>query len=76
MNRITHYLPDDELFSIDDLGESMFAFDGRDLDRDLDRGALRNNQLRYFDPTPGLWLDESPVGYEGQAENVTPYVGQ
>ena len=73
MNRITQYLPDDELFSVDDLDEAMFAFDGRDLDPTV---VLHNHHMPHFDPTPGRWLDESPVGYEGGDEHVTPYVGQ
>jgi RHS repeat-associated protein len=71
MNRITQYLLDD-LAQADDLDEA-FAFDGNL--HDLDPASLQNNQIRWFDPTPGRWLDESPVGYEGDDVNVTPYVG-
>ncbi len=68
MNRIARYL--DDLAQVDD---EAFAFDGSKFD--LATG-LHNHQLRHYDPTPGRWLDESPVGYEGDDANVTPYVGR
>ena len=49
MNRITQYLPDDELFSVADLDEALFAFDGHDLDPAV---GLQSHQIRHFDPTP------------------------
>jgi hypothetical protein len=58
MNRITQYLSD------------IFAFDGRNFDPSL---PLQFNQHRHDDPTPGVWLNEEPVGYAGGDENVRPY---
>lgn len=59
MNRITQYLPDDELFSVDDLDEGeLFAFDGSRVDPGA---GLQNNHQRHFDPTPGRWLSEEPT---------------
>lgn len=68
MNRITQYLSLDDLLSVDD---ELFAFDASKFDLETDR---QNNQLRHFDPTPGKWLSEDPIGYEGDDVNVTPYV--
>lgn len=68
MNRITRYLRLDDLLQVDDLP----TFDGSKFD--LATG-LQNNQHRHFDPTPGRWLDESPLGYDGDGENLHPYVG-
>jgi RHS repeat-associated protein len=69
MNRITQYLPLDDLQTDDEL----FAFDGNL--HDLDAG-LNYHRNRHYDSTAGKWLEESPVGYEGDDVNVTPYVGQ
>jgi RHS repeat-associated protein len=66
MNRITQYLSLDDLLAGDDLDGSKF---------DLATG-LQNNQHRHFDPTPGRWMSEAPIGYEGGDVNVTPYVGR
>ncbi|MEX2175570.1 MAG: hypothetical protein WD872_14500, partial [Pirellulaceae bacterium] len=44
--------------------------------RDLDPATLVNLRVRYFDPTPGQWLSEEPVGCRADDANVTPYVGQ
>jgi RHS repeat-associated protein len=73
MNRITQYLSLDDLLPVDDLDEA-FAFDGNL--HDLDPADLQNNQIRWFDPTPGKWLSEDPIGYHGDDVNVTPYVGR
>lgn len=48
------------------------TFDGRDFDPSL---PLQFNQARHYDPTPGLWLNEEPVGYEADETNVREYVG-
>jgi len=70
MNRITQYFPVDDLFG-DDLDEAaVFAFDGRDLDPGEE---LQNHFMRHCDPTPGRWIDKSPVGCEARDENVRPY---
>ncbi|MEX2176786.1 MAG: hypothetical protein WD872_20635 [Pirellulaceae bacterium] len=74
MNRITQYLPLDDLYPVEKIDEArLFAFDGRDLDP----ASLVNHHLRHFDPTPGQWLSEDPVGYSaGDDANLRPYVGQ
>jgi hypothetical protein len=36
---------------------------------------LQWNQHRHYDPTPGMWLNEDPVGYAGDDENVRKYIG-
>lgn len=38
--------------------------------------GLQNNQIRWQDPTIGRWISEDPVGYAGENENLTRYVGQ
>jgi hypothetical protein len=48
--------------------DKAFAFDGRDP------ASLQRN--RHFDPAPGLWLDENPLGDESGDDNLHPYVGQ
>ena len=59
MNRITQYFPDDELFAEENVDETrLFAFDGRDLDPDVE---LQHLKLRHFDPAVGKWLEESGV---------------
>jgi RHS repeat-associated protein len=58
MNRIARYFLLDDLAQVDD----------------LDAASLHNNQLRHYDPTPGKWLSEDPIGYCGDDANVTPYV--
>lgn len=58
MNRITQYLPE------------ISAFDGRNFDPAL---PLQFNFCRHYDPTPGAWWNEAPVGYAGDDENVRPY---
>lgn len=45
-------------------------FDGSDLDPSL---PLQFNQARHYDPTPGVWINEEPVGYAGDNANVRPY---
>jgi hypothetical protein len=53
---------------------SIFAFTGRDFDKDVGLQATPNrrfdptvglqfNQLRHFDPAVGRWLDKEPIGY-------------
>lgn len=73
MNRITQYVSLDDLLPVDDLDEA-FAFDGNL--HDLDPASLLNNQIRHYDPTPGRWISEAPVGYNGDDANLTPYVGR
>jgi len=48
---------------------SIFAFKGRALDKEP-----QSSQLRHFDPAVGRWLDEEPVGYQGDA-NLHRYPG-
>lgn len=38
--------------------------------------GLQNNLHRWHDPTPGLWLNEDPIGDEGSDENLHKYVGR
>lgn len=67
MNRITQYLPPDELFCAEELDEgSPFAFDGSNLDP----ASLTCHQIRHYDPTPGQWLSEEPIGHESDDANV------
>jgi hypothetical protein len=37
---------------------------------------LQLNQARHYDPTPGVWPNEEPVGYTGDDENLWKYVGR
>lgn len=59
MNRITQYL------------SKIFAFDSSDFDPSL---PLQLNQHRHYDPTPGVWLNEEPIGYEADGANMRKYV--
>ena len=71
MNRITKYFPHDELFSVGETDQAkLLAFEGREIDS---AAELQNNSMRHYDPTPGVWLDESPVGCEADAMNVRRY---
>ena len=38
--------------------------------------GLQNNLCRHYDPTPGSWLSEDPIGFEGGDENLRKYVGE
>lgn len=50
---------------------------GNFISRDFDPSLpLQLNQARHYDPTPGIWLNEEPVGYAGGKENVRKYVGR
>jgi hypothetical protein len=64
MNRTIRYLRLDDLLDDDD-----DVFGGRRLD--LSTG-LQDIRHRHDDPARGKWLDESPVGYNGDDVNVTP----
>ncbi len=72
MNRISPFLPDVDSSeadpSLDD--ECFLQFDGRILGPE----GLQVNHFRHYDPTPGQWLNEDPIGYEAGSENLRPYV--
>jgi len=36
--------------------------------------GLQYKLNRHYDPTPGQWLSEAPVGYAGSDKNLTRYV--
>ncbi len=40
------------------------------------REPLQFNCHRHYDPTPGQWLSEEPIGWEGLDENLRRYVGK
>ena len=63
MNRITQYLRLDDLLSVDDE-----LFDGSKFD--LAKG-LHDNRNPHYDPTPGKWMSEAPIGYHGDDASVT-----
>jgi RHS repeat-associated protein len=50
--------------------QAVYTWTGRELDVDSD---LRYNQTRYFDPTPGRWITDDPLGFEEGTENLHPY---
>jgi RHS repeat-associated protein len=66
MNRIIRYLRLDDLLADDDE-----LFDGSKFD--LATG-LQDNRHRHYDPTPGKWMSDEPLGYNADDVNVTPYV--
>jgi RHS repeat-associated protein len=35
--------------------------------------ALLYNRARHYDPTPGRWLNEEPVGFDSGDEHTYPY---
>ncbi len=72
MNRISQYYASDDLFEAAERPE-LFAFDGHNLDPSV---PLQFNQHRHYDPTPGMWLTEDPVGFAGDEQNVRKYVGE
>ena len=43
---------------------SILAFTGRPLDKEA---ALQATPNRHFDPAVGRWLDDEPIGYQGDA---------
>ena len=49
----------------------LFAFTARD--RDVETG-LQYHRARYYDPTPGRWLSEDPIGFDGDPGNLVRYV--
>lgn len=51
--------------------DHLFAYTGRESDSEV---GLQANQLRRFDPTVGRWLNDEPVGYQGDAA-LHRYVG-
>ena len=53
------------MIRIADKPTSIFAFTGRALDKDT---AVESHQLRHFDPTVGQWLNEEPIGYQGDGD--------
>lgn len=67
MNRITQYLRLDDLAQVDNLP----TFDGSKFD--LETG-LCDNRHRHYDPTPGQWMSDEPLGYEGGSPNLYCYV--
>jgi hypothetical protein len=44
-------------------------FGNEDVDSDL-----QAHQTRYFDPTPGQWLNEEPIANASGDANLHPYV--
>jgi len=60
MNRITQILGVRST-PVDDLDGSNF---------DLESG-LQNNHVRHFDPTPGRWISEELISYDGNDANMT-----
>jgi RHS repeat-associated protein len=51
--------------------EFLFAFTARE--RDVETG-LQYHRARYYDPTPGRWLSEDPIGFSARDPNLAPYV--
>ena len=47
-----------------------YVYTGRELDVETD---LRYNRARCYDPTPGRWIDGSPLGYDASAGDLYPY---
>ena len=50
----------------------IFSFTGRLFD---EATGLQNNLNRWYDPTPGRWLCEDHIGFEGADPNLFRYVG-
>jgi RHS repeat-associated protein len=49
----------------------LFAFTGRDRDPET---GLQYHRARYYDPTPGRWLSEDPIGFAARDANLRRYV--
>jgi RHS repeat-associated protein len=50
--------------------EFLFAFTARDRDPET---GLQYHRARYYDPTPGRWVNEDPIGFAGDPTNVNRY---
>jgi RHS repeat-associated protein len=59
-----------------DLAEDAgtFQFDG--LEMDVDDDALLYHQARFYDPSQGRWLDNSPLGFGPGDTNLYRYPHQ
>jgi RHS repeat-associated protein len=65
----------------EDASSALFGADGsafgdryRFTSRELDgEEALQYNRARHYDPTPGRWLDEDPMGLDAGEEHMYPY---
>jgi len=51
--------------------DHLFAFTGRERDDETD---LQYHRARYYDPAVGRWIGEDPIGFEGDASNLSRYV--
>jgi RHS repeat-associated protein len=49
----------------------LFAFTGRDRDEET---GLQYHRARYYDPTPGRWLSEDPIGFEAGDTHLDRYI--
>jgi RHS repeat-associated protein len=47
-----------------------YAWSGRELDVDVE---MRHIRARCYDPTPGRWLSQHPLGYDAGASDLYSY---